>query len=165
MQESEKNQIISELTRLNESKLIEIQDTDKKRRVFIKSTEMFNIFGGDVLEPFNDYTYEWLNSFLYNVVDLLNSNDIEDYNELEESITDNISEWTDSETDIYTSNLTEWLNEDISNTYYLDEASKEGFTENLLGVAQFKAIEETFYNSIKPLMDYLKENHELKEEG
>lgn len=48
-------------------------------------------------------------------------------------------------TDVYTSNLTEWLNSSVYNTDYLDEAVKEfGATDNILGTAQYMAIDEIY---------------------
>ena len=157
-----KKEIVKELKRLNESKMIKIQNTDKERRVFINSNDVFEIWGSEdkeVLCPFDDYTYEWLNSFLYAVIDLIDRNNYDDLEELEEDIRDNISEWVDSEIDVYTSDLTEWLNHSNGNVYYLDEVAKEGHIENILMIAQGKAIDELFHNALNELMIYLNDNY------
>ncbi len=65
----------------------------------------------------------------------------EDIDEVEDVLLDAI----DREVDIYTSNLTSWLNQSASHVYYLTEVLeedgiKDGF--QLLAFAQFRAIEE-----------------------
>jgi len=61
-------QIIQEFERLNKTKTIKIDGTDKERLIFINSDEVFKIFSNyndeRGLNPFNDYTYNWLNEFL-----------------------------------------------------------------------------------------------------
>ena len=151
-----KTEIVEYLTELNKFKMVKINGLDKERLVFINSDKVFNIFGTEakeILTPFNDYTYNWLNSFISNVKDLIEGNDYDSYDELQDAINDNMYEWADSETDIYTSDLTEWLNDSNSNQYYLTEASREGYHDNLLIVAQCKAIEELFNNAL-PVMIY-----------
>ena len=143
--------------------MIKIQDTDKERWVFIKSDEVFKIYGGEdkVLSPFNDYTYEWLNSFFYNVIDLINNNDFETLEELENQAQNNIYQWVDSETSVYTIDLTKWLSDNNNNVYYLTEALeeyssiKDGF--KLLQIAQYKAIEEIYNNALGCLIKDLEQ--------
>lgn len=153
--------IINYLEDLNKTEVIKIRDSDKTRRIFKQSSEVFKIFGSEdkgVLNPFNDYTYEWLNSFLYSVIDLLRSGVYSDFEELQESIQEKIPEWADSETSVYTHDLTSWLNDNNSNVYYLTEASKEyGETDGFknLQMAQFKAIEELYNNALVCLIDDL----------
>lgn len=54
-------------------------------------------------------------------------------------------EVVDSLVDVYTCNLTAWLNDETYNVEYLDEAVNEyGATENILAVAQDIAIDEIF---------------------
>jgi len=80
-------ELIKTLTRLNKSQYVEVQGTKKKRLVFDNSDEMFKLFGQEekrVLTPFNDYTYEWLNSLISNLIDFLEQdkdNTIEDFEE------------------------------------------------------------------------------------
>jgi len=161
-----KKEVISYVEDLNKTEVIKIQDSEKTRRIFKQSKEVFDIFGSEdkgVLTPFNDYTYEWLNSFLYSVVDLLGYEEFETFDELSESISDKISEWVDSETDVYTSNLTEWLNDSNSNVYYMTEVGEEYGTSDgfqLLQQAQYKAIEELYYNALGCLIDDLKTQFE-----
>lgn len=157
----DKNKIVAYIEDLNKTEVIKITNSDKTRRIFKQSDKVFNIFGGEnkVLEPFNDYTYEWLNSFLYSVVDFINSEDFDDFDELSEKINDVLPEWIDSEVDVYTSGLTEWLNDNNNNVYYLTEANEEyGETDGFknLQIAQYKAIEEVYNNALNCLIDDLK---------
>lgn len=155
-----KEAIITYLNKLNESELIKIEGTEKERRIFKSREDVFNIFGSEekgVLSPFNDYTYEWLNSFLYQVIDFLKVKDFDDYDEMEEAIRDVIYEWVDSETDIYTSDLTKWLADNNTNQYFLEEAIKENpQANNHIQLAQYKAIEELYNNALNCLMEDLK---------
>lgn len=158
----DKQKIIKYIEDLNKTEVIKIQDSDKTRRIFKQREEVFNIFGSEekgVLNPFNDYTYEWLNSFLNNVVGLLDGHDFETFEELSEQISESITGWADNETDVYTNGLTEWLSSNNSNVYYLTEASEEyGETDGFknLQIAQYKAIEELYNNALGCLIDDLK---------
>lgn len=151
--------IINYLEPLTDFEIVKVNGADKERLIFKHRDEIFNIFGSEnkeVLNPFNDYSYDWLHTFLCNVVDFIKNGEFETLTELEEAINENIPEWADSTTDVYTSDLTEWLHDNNNNQYYLSEASKEGSHDNLLMVAQYKAIEELFYNALNCLMDDLK---------
>jgi len=143
------NQINEELIKdlkeiLNSSNTIKIQGSNKERRVF-KDKRAFEWFSGGFdnedygLNPFDDYTYEWFDSFLHWIIDNLERN--LPFDEIE----DLFHEFVDSETDIYTSDLTAWLNDKPTNVYYLDEAIKE-YKEiegvNLLQIAQYNRINE-----------------------
>ena len=84
-----KEEIIKYLKHLNEYERIKIDGTDKERLIFKNRDEVFKIFGGEekeVLTPFNDYTYEWLNSFLYSVIDFINYTNFNNLEELQEKI-------------------------------------------------------------------------------
>ena len=155
-----KQKVIEYLKHLNEFKYITINGTDKKRLIFKNNQEVFDLFGGEdkVLTPFNDYTYEWLNSFLSNVIDLMGYENFSDFDELNEKITDGlIYEWVNSETDIYTSDLTKWLGDNNTNQYYLEECIKENpQADNHIQLAQYKAIEELFNNALSILIEDLK---------
>lgn len=62
-------------------------------------------------------------------------------------------EIVDGLVDIYTYDLTSWLNNDISNTYYLDQAIQEyEAKENILPVAQYIAIDE-IYSEVLNLLE------------
>ena len=162
----EKQKILKYIERLNQTEEIKINNSDKTRLIFKNSDEVFKIFGEEekgVLNPYNDYSYRWLSSFISNVVNFIENESFDNFNELSEKIQDVLFEWVDSEVDIYTSGLTEWLNDSNANIYYIDEVIKEGgMTEgfNLFQVAQFKAIEEAFYNALNVLIENLKENFE-----
>jgi hypothetical protein len=155
----EKQKIIDYLKNLNEFERISVDGQERKRLIFKNRDEIFEIFGKEekeILSPFNDYTYEWLNSFLYNAIDFIEDNDFEDFDELKDNISEIIFEWIDSEVDIYTYDLTQWLANNNSNTYYLEEAIKENpSADNHLQLAQFKAIEELYYNALNILIDHL----------
>lgn len=161
-----KEEILTYLKHLNEYERIKIDGTDKERLIFKNSSEVFKIFGENgeqVLNPFNDYTYEWLNSFLYNVIDYISKSDFENVDSLQEEIQDNLNEWVDSETSVYTSDLTHWLDNNNSNVYYLEEAIKEYPThENHLMLAQYKAIEELYYSALTYLINDLKNNFDIE---
>jgi hypothetical protein len=158
----DKNKIIAYIEDLNKTEVIKIQNSDKTRRIFKQSDKVFDIFGAEnksVLNPFNNYTYEWLNSFLNSVKDFINSEDFEDFDELSEKISEVLPEWIDGEVSVYTSDLTEWLNDNNSNVYYLTEANEEyGNTDGFknLQIAQYIAIEEVYNNALNCLIDDLK---------
>jgi len=157
-----KQKVIEYLKDLNQREVIKIDNNNKTRIIFKQSQKVFNIFGSEkagVLNPFNDYTYKWLNSFLYSVIDLIGYGTFDNFEELNDKINDLIFEWVDSETDVYTSDLTEWLNSNNNNVYYLTEASEEysqtdGFKN--LQLAQYKAIEEVYNNALSILIEDLK---------
>lgn len=161
-----KNKIVNHIEKLNDTKRIKIDGTENERLVF-NNEETFKIFGEmdkGCLVPFKDETYEWLNSFLLRVVELLGYEDFDTLEELENKISDDlIYEWIDSEVDPYTSGLTEWLNSHNENVYYLTQALeeqeiKDGF--QALQVAQYKAIDEVFNSALRILMENLKEEFE-----
>jgi len=162
----DKNKIISYIEDLNKSEVIKINDSDKTRRIFKQNDKVFKIFGTEekgVLNPFNDYTYEWLNDFLYSVVDLLGYEDFDDFDELSEKINEKLFEWVDCEVSVYTSDLTEWLNSNNNNVYYMTEVSEEyGETDGfkILAQAQYKAIEEVYNNALNCLIEELKNQFE-----
>ena len=162
--EFNKEKVLKYLQDLNQYELIKIDGTEEERLIFKKRDEVFKIFGEEkkgVLNPFNDYSYNWLNSFLSCVIDLINSNDFDTFEELNESIQDNISEWADSETSVYTYDLTKWLHDNNNNVEYLEEAIKEfPESDNHLGIAQYKQIEELFNNALSVLIDNLKSEFE-----
>ena len=156
-----KKGVVEYLERLNEYKHLKLEESRKKERlVFVHSEEVFKIFGGSddkPLAPFNDYTYGWLNSFLSNVIDLLNYSSFESVEELKEAIEENLNEWVDSEVDVYTSDLTEWLAHNNSNIAYLNDVQNElGDSDNVLMSAQYLAIQELFNEFLPLLIEDLK---------
>jgi len=159
----EKEKIIKYLEDLNKFHIINITNTDKKRLIF-DNGNTFKIYGEmdkGVLIPFNDYTYNWLNSFLSSVINLLGYEDLNDLDALNDRVQDLISEWADSETDVYTSGLSDWLSDNVNNSYYLDEAHKNNSeAENILMIAQYTAIEEFFNNALSIMIEDLKQNFE-----
>ncbi len=88
----------------------------------------------------DDYIYQWFKNIL---------SDLSDYSiETQEDIDEAMGEIIDSNISVYTSDLTEWLNTNNNNVYYLSEVLDEygskldGF--QLLSIAQCKAIQEVF---------------------
>lgn len=148
----EKKQLIKKLEGLNKTKMIKVTGTDKERLVFTNE-ETFKLFGkvdSGVLEPFNDYTYVWLSDFLTDLNEFLEGSK-NDLNTALEDFKEHISEYVDNRTDVYTSDLTEWLHDRNGNVSYLTDALeehgvKDGF--KALQMAQYKAIEELYYNAL-----------------
>ena len=159
-----KTKILKYLNKLNKTEVIKITNSDKTRRIF--KSNAFEVFGGvdsGVLNPFNDYTYEWLNNFLYDVIDFIGYTDFNDFDELNDLIQDKISEWVNSCVSVYTSGLTEWLNSNNNNVYYMTEVSEEyGETDGfkILQQAQYKAIDELYNNALNLLIKDLKKEFE-----
>jgi len=147
-----KKELIEHLNNLNQIEVIKVKDTDKERIVF-KDNNVFNLFGDKdtgVLNPFNDYSYIWLNDFLSDFTDYL-ENSKDDLKEDLENFRDKLSEYIDNRVNVYTSDLTTWLNDNNNNVNYLTEVTeeigeKDGF--KLLQLAQYKAIEEIYANAL-----------------
>ena len=87
---------------------------------------------------------DWIFDKYHSILDAIGQYDCETIEDLE----DKRSEIVDGLVDIYTSDLTAWLNSSNSNVYYLDEAQKQyGTIEDgfkLLSTAQYVAIDEIF---------------------
>jgi hypothetical protein len=129
--------------------------TDKERKVLILNEKLSReskeykallevIYDSDLSE---NSRYEFVVEALEIISECSNENDIDDaiYN---------------IESDIYTSNLTAWLNESNHHVYYLTEALqeynfKDGFA--LLGQAQILAKQEVAFNVVKMLETLLVE--------
>lgn len=142
---------IKHIEHLKEFKHIDVDRQEQKRLIF-NNDEVFELFGVEnenILNPGNDYTYEWLHSLFCHLVDHLNENDSNDL----ESFQEIMPEYIDSEVNVYTSDLTGWLNHNKGNVSYLDDAIEEGATTNILMVAQYKAIEELFNNALRVVQD------------
>lgn len=109
-----------------------------------------------------DYHYQWLSDF-FNEADIINEDEKLDYIDIDSLCDDILSSL---EADIYTSDLTKWLNSHPSKVYYLTEVLeeygdiKDGF--KLLSLAQIRAKEEV-YQIGKGLLEYLLER-EIEEE-
>jgi hypothetical protein len=93
---------------------------------------------GDMLP--NDWIFSTYRSILSSISDY----DLDTIEDLE----DNRSEIVDGLVDVYTSDLTEWLNSHNSNVYYIEQVQNEyGMQEDgfkLLAMAQYMAIDEIF---------------------
>ncbi len=69
-----------------------------------------------------------------------------------------VSQWAENDADIYTSDLTEWLNKSVVNVNYLDDVLRE--TIKLTGwkavqLAQIKARIEVYTKVIKALFEFV----------
>lgn len=85
---------------------------------------------------------DWIYRKYYEVLDALSGYTLESADDLEEQR----AEVVDGLVDVYTSELTAWLNQNVNNVYYIDEARKEygadGDAFQLLTAAQYAAIDE-----------------------
>lgn len=85
---------------------------------------------------------DWVFNKYHSVLDALTQYDFENAEELE----DKRAEIVDGLVDVYTSELTKWLNESPQNVYYITEAQEEyGAQEDgfkILQMAQYRAIDE-----------------------
>lgn len=134
----------------------------KEKTIFL-SENTFKVFGvmdKGVLNPFRDYTYKWLNEFLSNVEEHLNYNKFDTLEEMQDSIQDNLNEWVDNDTDIYTSDLKQWFNDCNESEEYLTQAIKEMNSKNPLMTAQYLAREEFYNNALNILIEDLKAEFE-----
>lgn len=162
-----KQKIIDELKQLHEHEIIKVCDSNEERLIFKNRDKTFKIFSDcddeSSLNPFKDYTYDWLDTFLCNVCDFLeyDLNDEATAEEIIESLEkfgDDLHEQIDSTVSIYTSDLIKWLGSHNSNVYYLEDAIKEfPDGDNHLQLAQYKAIEESFNSFLNSLKKYLEE--------
>ena len=87
---------------------------------------------------------DWIFSIYHSILGSISDYEIEDEDDLQEKR----SEIVDGLVDVYTSDLTAWLNSNNNNVYYIEEAQKEyGMQEDgfkLLAMAQYMAIDEIF---------------------
>lgn len=152
-QHKTKTELIKQLNHFNEVEYIKVNGTEKERLIF-KNDEVFKVFGEKdtgVLNPFNDYSYNWLHDFLNDFTDYIESSKEKDISQDIDNFRDNINEYIDNRTEVYTSNLTAWLNSNNNNVYYLTEVLEENEVKDgfqLLQLAQYKAIEEIYYNAL-----------------
>lgn len=86
----------------------------------------------------NDWIFDKFHSILSNLLEY-NIENLDDMDEYRAEIVDGL-------VDVYTSDLTAWLNESNYNVYYMDEAVREygEGTGNVLMMAQYMAIDEIF---------------------
>ena len=130
---------------LDSAENIPVDGEDKTRLVF-RDPRAFKVFGRIVLDPWNDYSYEWTYSLLEQLEDYLRANpDVTDVCRFRDDI---LPETIDSLVDIYTPGLTSWLSHRASHMDYLTEVLEEYGTRDgfqALAQAQYRAIEETAY--------------------
>lgn len=155
--------ILNNLRELNKIDIIKTNE-GKERIFFINSDKVFKLFSDSEngLNPFDDYSYKWLNDFLDSFID--SCRDEDDINENIENFENDLYSYIDSTTEIYTNDLTKWLNDNNNNVYYLTqvleegEGLKDGF--QLLQLSQYRAIQEHFYYYLSCLKDYIEELNE-----
>jgi len=115
--------------------------TEPERRTLVKHEGL----GHDLIMIFYDFKldqdsiYDFCRDYLGDISSI-------DYKDIE-AAREGIFEIADSNTDVYTHNLTEWLSRSNYNVYYLDEALSEYQPEDgfkALALAQMKAREEVY---------------------
>lgn len=107
------------------------------------------------LQMDEDSEYDFVRTALQNIVD--NGDDDADADTLQEMV----PEWADSDTDVYTSDLTEWIGRSNYNVCYLDDALKEHQPDDgfkALQMAQYAAREEAYSQTIKVLESLVDEH-------
>lgn len=100
---------------------------------------------------------DWIYSTFSAILDTLQGYDITELDDLENYR----GEIVDGLVDVYTSNLTDWLNSSVYNAYYLQQAVIEfDAKENILSVAQYIAIDE-IYSAVYNLLssNYIEEEN------
>lgn len=100
----------------------------------------------------DDYHFKWLDYYMNSFADALEDKGPLDIESLHEELREAI------EADIYTSDLTEWLNSKNSRVYYLTEALEELDVKNgfhLLSYAQFLEIEEVYQMGLEVIRNYI----------
>lgn len=94
---------------------------------------------------------DWIFSIFSSILDAVGQYNAGTIEELE----DNRGEIVDGLVDVYTSDLTAWLNESPANVYYITESQEEnGATTDgfqILAMAQYKAIDEVFGSVVELL--------------
>lgn len=101
------------------------------------------------------HAYLWLNSALITLLEATQDLYIESIQEIEEF---DFTQDIDEEVDIYTSDLTAWLASSNNNIYWLDEAVNQLEAKtNILGLAQYCAIQELFGSTREAVLTFLKD--------
>lgn len=104
----------------------------------------------------DNFSYNLIDTLLIELDDL--AHESENLEEFKEKIDNQLYEIIDSNIDIYTKELTEWLNSDINNVYYISQAlenheTKDGF--QLLQLAQYEAISEIAHQLSQKIIEFL----------
>lgn len=100
----------------------------------------------------DDYHYRWLDHYMDEFAYALGTDGPLDLESLHEELIGNI------EADVYTSDITEWLNSINSRVYYLTEALedfdiKDGF--QLISYAQYLEIREVYQMGLEVIKNYI----------
>lgn len=152
----DKKELIKTLKDIEESsKVINVEGTKETRLIF-QDKRAFELFGGmndGVLNPYNDFTYEWLDSIIMDIVCYLEEDnaDLENFD---------YSDTVESLTSIYNGELLRWVGF-ADNSYYVDDALKEADIKDffeLLRYSQNRAIEEFIGNVAGIINDLLEED-------
>ena len=105
-------------------KTIKIQDSKEERVIF--EDNRVKLFM-KVLEPFDDYTYDWLSKYLPDAVRALKEDTFDS------EATDELTEYADGMTDVYTANLWEWGR---NHTKEINDVLKEGAQDIISAITQ-----------------------------
>ena len=139
--------------------LLQVAEYAKKLFKHHEKTEQRNAFYSFTSEARegHDSVYEALSDGMHDMVKHLDEDSVYEYTvraidhviegRIKSTDDCDVFEWADSDTDVYTSNLTEWLNRSDWNVGYLTDALKEyGETDGFkaLQIAQIKAREEVY---------------------
>lgn len=95
---------------------------------------------------------------IYACISYLTEQDIKTVDELEQL---ELDDEIDSNVDVYTSDLTNWLNRDNYNVYYLTEAIESGDPKDgfqLLSLAQYYCYQEIWFSVRDCIVDFIKNN-------
>ena len=133
----DKKEMVKKLEMWNDYHTIKVNGTNKERLIF-NNKEVFKIFGdckGEVLNPWNDYTYEILSDLFDDLIYHLKIED--DLNDFE----------VETESLIYNNDLLAWVSSNLNNIYYCDEALEEYGLTDFIKILQYAYI--NFANEIK----------------
>lgn len=122
----------------------EIKDRNGETIVIFKDNRDQKLYDS-VMEAHGDrLPDDWIFDKYHSILDAIGQYDIETPDDLD----NNRSEIVDGLVDVYTSDLTAWLNSSNFNVYYMTEAQEEFGAETdgfkILSMAQYKAIDEIF---------------------
>ena len=110
----------------------------------------------EVLNPLNDCSYAWFENAIIHLIDDLENEDFNDYEELKDVLGncgDSISEFADANVDIYDGTLTAWLADSSYNRCLVDEAISEfgnpGDIIKSIQLGQYKGLEDMAYTVVE----------------
>jgi|SRR3990167_2141750 len=166
--------VLREISRSSE--IIKIEEN--KNRFIFNDKRAIEYFSdskrGGALNPFNDFTYGWVDSFISQSIDYIQTleDDLSDYDL--EGFGDARHEFIDGLVNPYNNDLLKWLSSHLSNASYVEEAVEEFGLDtnnfnfwNLLQQGQYRHIEDVlsiFEIQLESLKDeILSESTEVQE--